>query len=204
MENKKEDNNLILPITIIILVAIVVLYLITLGKLNYLYSDVSTKKRNLKDRKQIIDSQFAKVENLLNKKKSLKDKLDKINNRVLMIARSFIVFIIIGTSILANQALRLSLLDIGSYLGLVFLFLALISFIRFGNPENVIDFWRYIEKKLTLKIYGKYINLENHFDRHEKQKESLSKENVELEKQLKEVEEIEKEILFTLKEEKQI
>jgi Na+/H+ antiporter NhaC len=204
MEKKKEGSNLVLPITIIILIVIVVLYLISLGKLNFLDSEVKNKKRNLEERKRIIDSQFAKIESLLSRKKSLKDKLDKINLRVLIVARTLVVFIIIGASILGNQVMKLSLLDIGSYLGLIFILLAFISFIRFGNPENVIEFWRYIEKKLTIKIYGKYINLENHFDRHEKQKESLLMENIELQKQLEEVEEIEREILFALLEEDQI
>ncbi|MCG9879637.1 MAG: hypothetical protein MH472_03470 [Bacteroidia bacterium] len=203
MENKKEDTNLILPITIIILIVIVVLYLLTLGKLNFLDSELKNKRRSLEERKKIIDSQFEKIEELLNKKKQLKLKLDKINQRVLIAARASIVFIIIAISLFVNITFKLTLLDIGSYLGLLFFIVACIAFISFGNPEKGLEFWKYFEKKLTLKIYGKYLNLEHHFEKHKKQKESLLLANEEVKLLLKEVEEqeqLEQKILNTLKE----
>jgi hypothetical protein len=130
----------------------------------------------------------------------LKLKLDKINQRVLIAARALIVIIMIGLSLIANQTLKMTLLDIGSYLGLLFLFLACVAFIRFGNPEKGLEFWKYIEKELTLKIYSKYINLEHHFEKHNQQKETLLRENNEVQKQLSEVDEIEQKILMTLNE----
>jgi hypothetical protein len=198
MKVKEKKSDTILPIVIIILLAIVLLYLITFGKVNLLSDDSEIQKRKLEDRKKLVDQQYLKIEKILEKKKGLKQKLDKINRNILLGARLFMTLLFWGVSLVLKSYFQLSVLDLTGYVGLLLLIITFIAFIVFGSPSHAIEFWNYIEKKLTIKIYGKYINLQNHFERHEKQKLALNEESDFIQTQINEIKQAEEDVLKAL------
>lgn len=200
MNTESKYSNKILPVAIIILLVFVILYLVSLGKWNLLDDGLGERKKKLEDRKKLIDQQFIKIDKILEKKKSLKQKLDKINHNVLLGARLFIVLLFFVVSLVLKSIFQLSILDLTGYVGLLFLILTFLAFIVFGSPSNAIEFWNYIERKLTMKIYGKYINLENHFERHESEKLAINEESGFIQTQINEIKQAEAELLKVLEE----
>lgn len=198
MNTESKYSNKILPVAIIILLVFVILYLVSLGKWNLLDDGLGERKKKLEDRKKLIDQQFIRIDKILEKKKVLKQKLDKINRNVLLGARLFIVLFFSGVSLVLKSIFQLSILDLTGYVGLLFLILTFLAFIVFGSPSHAIEFWNYIEKKLTMKIYGKYINLENHFERHKSEKSILSNESLFIQNQIDEMKQAEANVLRIL------
>ncbi len=195
-QTEKSEN--ILPLAILIILAFVLIYLISLGKWNLLSENSKEKRRKLEDRKKLVDQQYLKIEKILLKKRQLKQKLDSINKKVLMGARIVAVFLFFTGALILKSIFQLTILDLTGYVGLLFLVLTFIAFIVFGSPSHAIEFWNYIEKMLTLKIYGKYLNIEIHFERHESEKSILSNESLQIQNQIDEMKQAETNILKIL------
>jgi chaperonin cofactor prefoldin len=197
---EEKEKKTVLPIAFVILLVIVLLYLLTLGKANFLGVDLADRRKNLEERKKIVDQQHNRVAAILDSKKQLKQKLDKINLRALLITRIAVVLLLFLLCMWAKFYFLLSVLDITGYVGLCLLAVTFLAFIVFGNPSKAIDFLSYIENKLTLMIYRKYINLERHFEKHEAQISNLTNEKTKLDDMLNEIRKSENELLSILNE----
>ncbi len=195
--NSAADNIALIGITVL-LILLVLAYIFSAGKVNYLSTDFYTKKKNLREKKKLIQSRYDRIQKILERKKAIKTKLDKIANVVLFSVRLILVLMILTICFWLVYYINISVIEIIEYIGGLVILLGLISFIIFGSPASFLSLWDYLGKKLKLLIYGKYIDLDKHIDSHNRELAELSVEKSEVEKELKEIKEAEIEIVKIL------
>ncbi len=91
----KDNKNGIKTWIIVLIVILVLIYLITLGNVNFLTEGDISKKTKLGEKKIILENRFKRVQDVLNKRKSLKRKLEKICKRVLICVRFGLVLLLV-------------------------------------------------------------------------------------------------------------
>ncbi len=158
---------------ILLLIVLVLLYLLTLGKADLLTENREERKRKLAEKKKLLEDRYNRVQNILNKKKGLKTKLETVCKRVLFGVRLSLAMLVVGGICISNLIFSVSFLVIGEYIGLLTLGLLLVGFVFIGGPTDFFKIWSYFEKKLTLKIYGKYINIDKHIETHESELQQI-------------------------------
>lgn len=190
-KKKKEKIKLWIILLIILLVLV---FVITWGKANFLGGDIDDEKKSLKERKLRLDTRYKKVQQVLDRKKSLKIKLETLCKRVLFGVRLGLVILLFLIIYILNLYWKFSFLDLVGYFGGAALAIFVLGFIFVGKSTTVFTLWRYFEQKLTLMIYGKYIDIDKHIESHEKELEKITTDKSEIDKELKEIEEAENEI----------
>jgi chaperonin cofactor prefoldin len=190
-KKKKEKIKLWIILLIILLV---LLFVITWGNANFLSGDIDDEKTSLKERKLRLDTRYKKVQQVLDRKKSLKIKLETLCKRVLFGVRVGLVVLLFIVIYVLNLYWKFSFLDMVGYFGGGALAIFVLGFIFVGKSTTIFTLWRYCEQKLTLMIYGKYIDIDKHIEWHEKELEKITTDKSEIDKELKEIEEAENEI----------
>lgn len=176
------------------LIILVLLYLLTFGKANFLSKGLDDEKLRLQEKRKLLENRYSRVQDVLNKKKELKTKLEKISRRVLFGVRLGLVMILFAIVSLVYFKTTVSLLDILEYLGLASLILLLTGFVINEIPATFLGLWKRLKKKLTLMIYGKYINIDQHIASHEQELQQMDKDKSKLGREMQEIHEAEKEI----------
>ncbi len=82
-------------------------------------------------------------------------------------------FIIDWRNLCNASVFQFTLLELVEYFGLAAIIILLIGFVVIGSPANFFTIWNYFEKKLTLMIYGKYIDIDKHIELHEKELQKI-------------------------------
>ncbi len=191
MSQNKPD---IKPWILFVIIVLVLIYLLTLGKADFLSELNDDRKQDLSERKKLLDHRYNRVQGILDRKKALKKKLETICKRVLLGVRLALVLLLIGGIIITYSYYKFTLLDLAGYFGVAAIGILLIGFIIVGSPANFFTMWTFAEKKLTLKIYGKYIDIDQDIAGHEKQLKKITSDKMGVEKELKDITEAEAEI----------
>lgn len=199
-ENKKDYESLMWIGFVLLLIALIVVYLFTIGKVNLLSSKDEEKskenehKEKLENRIRILDHRYKKVQKVLEKKQVLKGQLDTVSRYIFLGVRLVIVFIFIAVGLVAHIYLNAGFNEIVVYIQTGLVVICFLAFVIFGNPKNIIAMWSHLTKKLTLYIYGKYINLDRQIDSHNEELKNINSEKQNTEKELTELMQVEIEI----------
>lgn len=192
-ENKRDYEELMWIGFVLLLIALIVVYLISAGKVNFLQSSNEEKhphderKKKLEERVKILDYQYERVQKILERKLTLKKELDHISKNIFIGVRLFLVFLLILFGLGAHVFLNANLRDLFNYLEIGIVVLCFFVFVLFGNPTNITSLWDHLTKKLTLYIYGRYINLDVQIASHNEDLKSISSEKQNTQKELTEL-----------------
>lgn len=198
---KKEKGVLTWVFIGLLLVIAIVAYLISIGKINFVSSpnskhddDKDEFKKSLSERISLLNHRYEKVQKILTKKRDLKEKLNRVCNNIFLWVRISLVLLLIGVGIVIHALTGASFKDVVDYIQIFVLLICFLGFVRYGNPINILSIWSHVTKKLTLYVYGRYINLDLQIESHGSELEEIDIEKKEVQKRLMETTAIEKEI----------
>lgn len=197
---RKERNAITWVIIGLVLIFAIVAYLISIGRINFISStnekngEEDEPKKSLSERIGLLSHRYDRVQKILTSKRDLKEKLDRVCKNIFLGVRLTLVFIVISIGVLIHTLLNANFKDIVDYIQILGLLICFIGFVCFGNPINIISIWSYLTKKLTLYVYGRYINLDLEIKAHDNELEKIYIEKKEAQKELADIIEIEREI----------
>lgn len=173
---------------ILILIILVLLYLLTFGNADLLTANREERKRKLAENKKRLEDRYARVQSLLNRKKQLRIKLETVCRRVLFGVRLTLAVLLLGVLTVLHVYGSVSVLGLVECVGAGAFTLLLVGFVWIGGPTDFFKVWTYFEKKLTLKIYGKYIDIDKHIESHEKELQQIITDTATVDNELKLIE----------------
>jgi hypothetical protein len=179
-----KDNKVTIKVWIIlVIILLVLLYMLSWGKADFLTEGGEARKLRLGEKKKILENRYKRVQEILSKKKTLKRKLETLCTKVLLGVRIGLTLLLIGIIYIAHLFFLFTLLELGEYFGLAAIVILIIGFVLIGSPTNFFSLWNYFEKKLILMIYGKYIDIDKHIEFHEKELQAIVQNKVQIDKE---------------------
>lgn len=166
---KKDSNNTFLIILIIIIV--IIIYIASLGQVNIIQNNVfNEKEKNISKLKR----RHQKLQTLIEKKEDLNKKLNKKFKWIYFGVRFGLTSIYISFNIILYSFFNITVIgEILNWNEAAIIIITLFSFLTFGNFTNVSNFVQAIKMKLEIRIYSKYVNLNNEINSHKNDEEFL-------------------------------
>ncbi len=175
MNNKSEDDKLILWILVIILIILTyIIYTASLGQI-----DITPHKDNepLIDKKRLAEERHRKLLALIEQKKGLKLKLEKRFRYSYLAVRILFVLMYLGFNALLFFFFKIT--DLGTLLKwseVLLIIIIIINFITFGTITNLKNVIAYFRNRIENWVYGKYVNIDEQIEKHLGETKTLQEE----------------------------
>ncbi|MCT4664933.1 MAG: hypothetical protein N4A45_06835 [Flavobacteriales bacterium] len=176
---KRSDwKNIIIGVLIILLV--ILLFIFTLGQ-----ADLTTKDSELEDKEDLkrkhavsnLQYRHQKLKVIVEKKEGLWKKLRRIFSIIYFGVRLSLSAIYIGFNVILYYEFNITKLsELLNWNQLALLVISLVSFMIFGTIANVKEFISKIKYWLELKIFSKYVDINQQITKHENEMLAINDE----------------------------
>jgi type II secretory pathway pseudopilin PulG len=155
-EERAEENYPLLPLVVaFIFVVVIMVYVITIGRIDLQQSIEREKKI---DR---LQSRHRRYKELVSRRKGLKKKLDRRFSVAYFGTRLILIGLWLGLNcLLANLFNDFSLGAFLNYNEALVIALAVLSFLAFGNLSSLKNWVEKLKITMENRVYGKYIDLD--------------------------------------------
>jgi hypothetical protein len=161
-KNKEKDlehKYLILLVTVLVILFVLIIYVATLGRVSS--SEINPLPEEFKDANEIARLRHARLQTLIEKRETLKPKLQNRFRWIYFSVRSSLVAGWLGIlyGLFANNLID-NLGDVLNYSEAGILLLLIAHFLTFGSISNLNSYIDLIKLKTENYVYGRYLNID--------------------------------------------
>ncbi len=174
MKEEKRNYKPYILIAIIVIIAILIIYIVTLGQIDLTAEKKHKEKVDTKNQLIKLELRHEKLKALIQKKEDLNIKLNKRFKIIYLGVRLGLVLLTVTYNILLYFVFDVT--ELGNILkwnGLIVLIVSVFSFLAFGTTVNVKEFTQKLKLWLEAKIYSKYVNLNEQIEAHKEEELNL-------------------------------
>lgn len=170
---KRKHYTIIL---IVLLVALlIILYLITFGKVNFI-QEGDSKNKSSDEKKKWLEHRHRKLEGLVNKKVGLIENLNRIVKTSYFLVRLFFVAVFVGINLLAFNSFNLTLENLLSYNQVFAVSFFGVCFLIYDKPSDIYTIFSSLRLSVENYVFQKYGNLEQQIEEHKKEMADINQE----------------------------